>query len=405
MVFPSVSGYLDPPNWNQQQGNQQQAIPTDSSSSRLISLPPPPSSLTDPLVSTSNGAAGPSFGALGPPTTSSSSLMNRPGSMADRARMAKLPVPEPGLKCPRCESTNTKFCYFNNYSLSQPRHFCKACRRYWTRGGALRNVPVGGGCRRNNKRGKGGNNNSGGGGGGGRSKSPVVASDRRGMVPATTTGGYTNSSTTMNYSHLPRPLPPQLPFLLGNYVPGDMGLNLGGLGGSHVSAAASTSGDVGFGMSGGSGGGGTGGFLSSAGAGVSTQPPPFRFSAMQQFPFLTELEPPPPLRPQPPGELYGYQSADQRPGLQEPEGVKMEDNNVGVGSSLSKNFLGIDDIDHNHHHHHHHHQGNDHHHHQHDHNDQHHQYHWSGTTTGNNNNAWQRSSAPTMMDDEWIQDD
>ncbi|OMO67741.1 Zinc finger, Dof-type, partial [Corchorus capsularis] len=71
--------------------------------------------------------------------------------MADRARLAKIPQPEAALKCPRCDSTNTKFCYFNNYSLSQPRHFCKTCRRYWTRGGALRNVPVGGGCRRNKK--------------------------------------------------------------------------------------------------------------------------------------------------------------------------------------------------------------------------------------------------------------
>ncbi|RDY01026.1 Dof zinc finger protein DOF1.7, partial [Mucuna pruriens] len=56
------------------------------------------------------------------------------------------------LKCPRCESTNTKFCYFNNYNLSQPRHFCKNCRRYWTKGGALRNIPVGGGTRKNAKR-------------------------------------------------------------------------------------------------------------------------------------------------------------------------------------------------------------------------------------------------------------
>ncbi|KAG7034237.1 Dof zinc finger protein DOF5.7, partial [Cucurbita argyrosperma subsp. argyrosperma] len=55
------------------------------------------------------------------------------------------------LKCPRCDSPNTKFCYYNNYSLTQPRHFCKTCRRYWTKGGALRNVPVGGGCRRNKK--------------------------------------------------------------------------------------------------------------------------------------------------------------------------------------------------------------------------------------------------------------
>ncbi|KAL0430006.1 UNVERIFIED_CONTAM: Dof zinc finger protein DOF5.4 [Sesamum radiatum] len=52
------------------------------------------------------------------------------------------------LKCPRCDSVNTKFCYYNNYNLSQPRHFCKNCRRYWTKGGVLRNVPVGGGCRK-----------------------------------------------------------------------------------------------------------------------------------------------------------------------------------------------------------------------------------------------------------------
>ncbi|CAL0321919.1 unnamed protein product [Lupinus luteus] len=58
------------------------------------------------------------------------------------------PQPEEALKCPRCDSTNTKFCYYNNYSLSQPRYFCKSCRRYWTKGGTLRNVPVGGGCRK-----------------------------------------------------------------------------------------------------------------------------------------------------------------------------------------------------------------------------------------------------------------
>ncbi|KAJ6743169.1 DOF ZINC FINGER PROTEIN DOF1.4-RELATED [Salix viminalis] len=55
--------------------------------------------------------------------------------------------------CPRCGSSNTKFCYYNNYSLTQPRYFCKGCRRYWTKGGSLRNVPVGGGCRKN-RRGK-----------------------------------------------------------------------------------------------------------------------------------------------------------------------------------------------------------------------------------------------------------
>ncbi|GAB2219052.1 hypothetical protein Droror1_Dr00006679 [Drosera rotundifolia] len=54
------------------------------------------------------------------------------------------------LPCPRCESTNTKFCYYNNYNLSQPRYFCKSCRRYWTRGGSLRNIPFGGHHRKNN---------------------------------------------------------------------------------------------------------------------------------------------------------------------------------------------------------------------------------------------------------------
>jgi len=54
------------------------------------------------------------------------------------------------LKCPRCDSANTKFCYYNNYNKSQPRHFCRTCKRHWTKGGTLRNVPVGGG--RKNKR-------------------------------------------------------------------------------------------------------------------------------------------------------------------------------------------------------------------------------------------------------------
>ncbi|KAG5019161.1 hypothetical protein JHK87_015016 [Glycine soja] len=63
------------------------------------------------------------------------------------------PSVEVAPNCPRCASTNTKFCYYNNYSLSQPRYFCKGCRRYWTKGGSLRNVPVGGGCRKN-RRGK-----------------------------------------------------------------------------------------------------------------------------------------------------------------------------------------------------------------------------------------------------------
>ncbi|KAM0004071.1 putative transcription factor C2C2-Dof family [Helianthus debilis subsp. tardiflorus] len=55
------------------------------------------------------------------------------------------------VHCPRCDSSNTKFCYYNNYSLSQPRYFCKACRRYWTKGGTLRNIPIGGVSRKSKK--------------------------------------------------------------------------------------------------------------------------------------------------------------------------------------------------------------------------------------------------------------
>ncbi|XP_062074663.1 dof zinc finger protein DOF4.6 [Humulus lupulus] len=61
------------------------------------------------------------------------------------------PQKEQALNCPRCNSTNTKFCYYNNYSLTQPRYFCKTCRRYWTEGGSLRNIPVGGGSRKNKR--------------------------------------------------------------------------------------------------------------------------------------------------------------------------------------------------------------------------------------------------------------
>ncbi|CAM0956611.1 unnamed protein product [Alopecurus aequalis] len=67
-----------------------------------------------------------------------------------------LPRPPP-RQCPRCKSANTKFCYYNNYSRKQPRYFCRACRRHWTEGGTLRDVPVGGGRKnRRNGGGKGG---------------------------------------------------------------------------------------------------------------------------------------------------------------------------------------------------------------------------------------------------------
>ncbi|KAK4489040.1 hypothetical protein RD792_004834 [Penstemon davidsonii] len=90
---------------------------------------------------------------------SSSSPITSPSAGEDMLTCSRTPLMErrlrpphdQSLKCPRCESTHTKFCYYNNYSLSQPRYFCKTCRRYWTKGGTLRNIPVGGGCRKNKK--------------------------------------------------------------------------------------------------------------------------------------------------------------------------------------------------------------------------------------------------------------
>ncbi|XP_057472473.1 dof zinc finger protein DOF2.1-like [Actinidia eriantha] len=80
------------------------------------------------------------------------SMLVCPKTQQVEKKLPNKPQPGQALKCPRCDSTNTKFCYYNNYSLTQPRYFCKSCRRYWTQGGTLRNVPVGGGCRKSHKR-------------------------------------------------------------------------------------------------------------------------------------------------------------------------------------------------------------------------------------------------------------
>jgi hypothetical protein len=39
---------------------------------------------------------------------------------------AKAGRPANNEPCPRCASTETKFCYFNNYNVKQPRYYCKA---------------------------------------------------------------------------------------------------------------------------------------------------------------------------------------------------------------------------------------------------------------------------------------
>lgn len=188
MVFSSIPAYHDPSNWQQQPNPQ-----AGGGSNGNTQFPP-----------------------ISPPSSGGGTGSIRPGSMADRARMANIPMPEATLKCPRCESTNTKFCYFNNYNLTQPRHFCKTCRRYWTRGGALRNVPVGGGSRRN-KRSKGSNSKG--------SKSPVTSTDQQ---------TRSTDSSTKSMPGLPPQIPSQPSFLstlsqLTEFDVSDLGLNYNGI--------------------------------------------------------------------------------------------------------------------------------------------------------------------------------
>ncbi|KAM7475632.1 hypothetical protein LguiB_022875 [Lonicera macranthoides] len=70
-------------------------------------------------------------------------------SDATNSEKKTLKKPDKILPCPRCNSMETKFCYYNNYNVNQPRHFCKSCQRYWTSGGTMRNMPIGAGRRKN----------------------------------------------------------------------------------------------------------------------------------------------------------------------------------------------------------------------------------------------------------------
>jgi hypothetical protein len=64
--------------------------------------------------------------------------------------LARLPRPllDDAPRCPRCDSIDTKFRYYNMF---QPRYLCKRCRRYWAQGRSLRNVAIGGGGRKNKR--------------------------------------------------------------------------------------------------------------------------------------------------------------------------------------------------------------------------------------------------------------
>ena len=98
---------------------------------------------TEPLLATPPRAAAQSEDA-GPGRTneqarsnesSQGEQENRDGGPVDsngEARPAKLrpplPRPEGTVNCPRCTSVDTKFCYYNNYNVKQPRYFCKVSR-------------------------------------------------------------------------------------------------------------------------------------------------------------------------------------------------------------------------------------------------------------------------------------
>nr|ACN27202.1 unknown [Zea mays] len=280
-------------------------------------------------------ASGGSTSGGGGPTGGGSPI--RPGSMTERARLAKIPQPEPGLKCPRCESTNTKFCYFNNYSLSQPRHFCKTCRRYWTRGGTLRNVPVGGGCRRN-KRTKSSKSNS------SSAASASSAGGTSSSTSSTATGGSGSAASIMP-PHQGHGGQPQ--FLASLHHPL--------VGGDHYSTGASRLGFPG---------------LSSldpmdyhqfgAGAGGAIGLEQWRLPQIQQFPFLSSR----PDAVQPPmsgiypfeveghggegsgfaGHMLGDPKVSGSAGLiTQLASVKMEDNptSAAMASSSPREFLGL----------------------------------------------------------------
>ncbi|KAH9767704.1 hypothetical protein KPL71_011366 [Citrus sinensis] len=251
----------------------------------------------------------------------------RPNSMTERARMAKMPQPETALKCPRCESTNTKFCYFNNYSLSQPRHFCKTCRRYWTRGGALRNVPVGGGCRRN-KRSKGRNS---------RSKSPAVTEGQ--ATAGTSSSSALSSRNIIGRMQNPQQQIPMLPNLhhLSDYNSSDIGLNFGGIQIPSQGVACNGN-DIGFQVANGTSNSGS--ILSSGLVEQwKLQQFPFLSNGLEQvtglYPFDTEI-----MEPQSYtiGQLRSKSAALDSEATQFAN-VKMEDNTQSL--NLSRNFLGI----------------------------------------------------------------
>ncbi|XP_045828562.1 dof zinc finger protein DOF2.4-like isoform X1 [Trifolium pratense] len=333
MTFTSIqAAYLDAANWQQheqQQNHLQHPGNGGSVSQQLFQTPPPAPPQTE---SQPHGGA-----------TTGGSI--RPGSMTDKARTANMPMPEAALKCPRCESTNTKFCYFNNYSLSQPRHFCKTCRRYWTRGGALRNVPVGGGFRRNKRSSKSSNN-------GNSTKSPASSDRQTGSASSTTSITSNNNHSSADILGL-TPQMSSLRFMTplhhnfnnpNDYGGGDLGLNYGF---SYMGGGGGV-GDLGSALVGGNGNP----ILSSSSLEQWRMPMPMPMPQQHhQFPFLANLE-------GSNGNLYPFEGNVQnhemitsggyvRPKVSSTSGIMTQLASVKMEESINRGFLGINTINNN----------------------------------------------------------
>ncbi|XP_039016269.1 dof zinc finger protein DOF5.1-like, partial [Hibiscus syriacus] len=276
----------------------------------------------------------------------------RPDSMSDRARLTNIPMPQAALKCPRCESTNTKFCYFNNYSLKQPRHFCKTCRRYWTRGGALRNVPVGGGYRRN-KRSKGSGSKS------SASGDRQTASGSSSTISSNSTGNIDilGLGPQVRPSRLMTPLHHLTEFGGSDHI----GLNYGTMS-APLGGMSDLSFDMGSALAiGGGGGGATPGSSLLAMAGLDQ----WRLQQPPQFPFLSGLESSSAMYHYESGsgvessgyggEAVGHHLHHVRPKISssistQTASVKMEDNSNNNNNqqeliNLSRQFLGLQGYD------------------------------------------------------------
>jgi len=112
------------------------------------------------------------------PTACSNVITNNNKASSTCLERKVRPKKDQALNCPRCNSTNTKFCYYNNYSLT-----CKTCMRYWIEGGSLRNISVSGGSRKSKSSSSSKSNNSSSSSSSSASKKPARLHDHHDLAP------------------------------------------------------------------------------------------------------------------------------------------------------------------------------------------------------------------------------